>query len=139
MSTVRELLNRLLEEIYGGRCISLNGQNAQRKEKHSSTYVDYGLNERRRLAMLSLHNLIELRSILRVEMRLMLRLLEKRLLTRDRHRRHQELLCRFVDAILYVSCSKLFSCCTTTIIIHTTNWERVRGRTWERESEGPTS
>lgn len=120
MTTARELLSRLLEEIYGGDRIALSipsGESSHRKERRSTKYVNYGLNEQRRLAMLSLHNLIELRSILRVEMRLMVRLLEKRLLTRDKHRRHQELLCRFVDGILYVSCSKLNttyvpSCCT---------------------------
>lgn len=109
MSTVKELINALLEQIYGSYTPLNTPSRASSllEQKRGARCGNYNLREERQLAMLSAHRLVELRAILRVEMRLLARLLERRLLTRDKHRRYQDLLCRFINAILYVTCSKL--------------------------------
>lgn len=58
------------------------------------------------LQTLSVRQLIDVSAMLKVEILMMGYLLERVLITRDRQRRHQEVLCEFVTAVLIVETSK---------------------------------
>lgn len=122
MSTVKDLLQSLLEEIYektppSTPCGKIATEHEGELNVRSHHASEDSLDEESQLTLLSINRLIEMRSILGVEIRLTVRLLERSLLARDRHRRHQEILCRFVDAFLYVRFSKW----DTNMLAHTTS------------------
>lgn len=50
----------------------------------------------------SVRKLIDISAILKLEIRLMGHFLERVLISRERNRRHQDALCGFIDAMLYV-------------------------------------
>ncbi|XP_028897487.2 titin homolog isoform X4 [Zeugodacus cucurbitae] len=110
MSEVKQLLNSLLWDIYG----------KQRREQHSRRFSKYSSKFSKDdpdmfdfsslkfascaedLEHFSVRKLIDISAILKVEIRLMGSFLERVLISRERNRRHQDALCGFVDALLYV-------------------------------------
>ncbi|CAD6993356.1 unnamed protein product [Ceratitis capitata] len=119
MSEAKRLLNSLLWDIYG----------RQRREQHTRTrrfdkysgkfrkddpdMYDYSTlkfaNSARDLENFSIRRLIDISAILKVEISLMGRFLERVLISRERSRRHQDTLCGYVDALLYLQYRELIS------------------------------
>lgn len=109
-SEVKQLLSSLLWDIYG----------KQRREQHSRRFSKYSskfskddpdmfdfsslkfASCAKDLEHFSARKLIDISAILKVEIRLMGHFLERVLISRERNRRHQDTLCGFVDALLYV-------------------------------------
>ncbi|XP_020718162.1 titin isoform X4 [Ceratitis capitata] len=112
MSEAKRLLNSLLWDIYG-RQRREQHKRTRRFDKYSGKFrkddpdmYDYGTlkfaNSARDLENFSIRRLIDISAILKVEISLMGRFLERVLISRERNRRHQDTLCGYVDALLYL-------------------------------------
>ncbi|XP_054729083.1 uncharacterized protein LOC129238067 [Anastrepha obliqua] len=114
MSEVKQLLSSLLWDIYG----------KQQREERSLRFSKYSdkfskddpdmadlsslkfASSAKDLEHLGICKLTDISAILKMEISLMGYFLERVLISRERNRRHQEALCAFVDALLFVKFRK---------------------------------